>query len=425
MSIVGKPITLGGSGGKTVSRSAVNFYDYDGTVVASYTAAEFADLSALPQNPSHAGLTAQGWNWTLADAKTYVATYGKLEVGQMYVTADGKTRIYIHLEEGRLSPYLGIAINGMATVEWGDESTSTVTGSDISTVVNTQHTYASAGDYVIAISVNGSMSLIGSGHYGSELIWNNSATSNANKTYQSSICAIEIGSNLTSIGEYAFYSCYGLKYVTIPSSVTSIEYGAFEGCSSLSSVAIPNNAAEIGIATFESCTSLLSVTIPNSITSIDSYAFYNCTSLLSVTIPSSITSIESHAFDSCFSLSSVTIPSSITSIPADFVRSCYRLSSVTIPSSVTEIVSGAFDSCYSLASLTIPSNVTRIGGSAFSNCGFGEIHFLSSTPPTVENSNAWKNIPTDCIIYIPSGSRYAYTRESNYPSASTYTYVEE
>ena len=64
----------------------------------------------MPANPDHSadGLTAQGWNWTLSDAKTYVAAYGRLDIGQMYITSDGKTHIYIHLEQGRTSPLLGV-----------------------------------------------------------------------------------------------------------------------------------------------------------------------------------------------------------------------------------------------------------------------------------------------------------------------------
>ena len=65
-----------------VLKKDVNFYDYDGTLVTSYTKTEFLSLSAMPDNPSHDGLTAQGWNWSLNDAKTYVTANGKLDVGQ-------------------------------------------------------------------------------------------------------------------------------------------------------------------------------------------------------------------------------------------------------------------------------------------------------------------------------------------------------
>lgn len=47
----------------------VNFIDYDGQLLYSYTADEFAELTELPPNPTNDGLTAQGWNWTLENAK--------------------------------------------------------------------------------------------------------------------------------------------------------------------------------------------------------------------------------------------------------------------------------------------------------------------------------------------------------------------
>lgn len=69
----------------------VNFYDYDGTLVATYTAEEFMKLSDMPTNPTHAGLVAEGWNWTLEEAKAFVALHGGLDIGQMYHTEDGKS----------------------------------------------------------------------------------------------------------------------------------------------------------------------------------------------------------------------------------------------------------------------------------------------------------------------------------------------
>ena len=61
-------VTVNVSGGSPtpVERSDVNFYDYDGTLLYAYTAAEAAALEEMPSNPSHTGLTAQGWNYTLA-----------------------------------------------------------------------------------------------------------------------------------------------------------------------------------------------------------------------------------------------------------------------------------------------------------------------------------------------------------------------
>lgn len=296
----------------------------------------------------------------------------------MYITDDGKTRLYIRLEEGRLAPYLGIAINGTATVEWGDGTSDTVTGSSTSTVVSTQHTYASAGEYVIKIAVSGSMTLVGNSSYGSQVLWKNATPGITSRVYQSAIQKVEVGAN-TSFGENTFRNCYSLTSITIPNSVTSIGYGTFNGCYGLTSITIPHSAADSGYG-----------------------AFYNC-----------------------YSLASIAIPGSATIISNSSLSGCYSLTSVTIPDSVTTIDGSAFYNCTSLTSITIPSSVTRINASAFGSCyGLGYIKFGGTTPPTVPNSNAWGSVPDDCIIYVPRGSLLAYTSAENYPSSSTYTYVE-
>ena len=381
---------------------SVRFIDYDGTIVQTYTPEQFAELTELPANPTHEGLTAQGWNWSLVAAKAYVAEYGTLDIGQMYITADGKTRIHIKLKEGRLKPRLGLGINGSAVVDWGDNSqTDTMTGSDLTTAVYQEHEYSAPGEYTISIAVTGEIAFLGDMTNGSRLVTKTGGDVNTKKVYLSSIKSIELGSNI-NIKNYAFKYCYSIASITIPSSVTRISSGAFSGCYSLASV-----------------------TIPSSVTRIADYAFYSCFSLTSVTIPSSITDIIQFTFENCYSLTSVTIPSSVTKIDNSTFYNCYSLKSITIPSSVTSIGNEAFYTCYSLTSITIPSSVTSIGTSAFNCCyGLGFIKFISSTPATVSSSSVWYNVPTDCIIYVPQGSLSAYTSASNYPSSSTYTYVE-
>ena len=405
---------------------AVRFFDYDGTLLHQYTATQFLALSSMPSNPSHTGLTAQGWNWSLAEAQEYVSQWGFLDIGQMYVTSDGTTQINIELHKGRLAPYLGLAVNGTVSVDWGDgSSASTVTGTSLTSQIRTQHIYANEGNYTIKINVtSGSFAFYGTNAY--LLLNSNNSSKNYNQVYASAVKSIRIGNNciignyafnycyslssitipssVTSIGSYAFQYCYSLSSITIPSSVTSINNYVFRYCYSLSSVTIPSSITSIGDNAFQYCYSLSSITIPSSVTSIeDSFylyyysrkiiplynlvlfrqndyniqsnitlvsreAFYNCYSLSSITIPSSVTSIGSSAFENCYSLSFITIPSSVTSIGNNVFTNCTSLSSVTIPSSVTSISTNAFYNCYSLSAITIPSLVTSIGSSAFTNC---------------------------------------------------------
>ena len=442
-------ITVEAEGG---SSADVNFYDYDGNLVRGYTADEFSALTELPLNPSHEGLIAQGWNWNLADAKAYVATYGKLDIGQMYITDDGKTRIYIHLEEGRLSPQLGVGVNGTVVVDWGDDSeTVTLTGTSVNTVKWTgNHDYAEPGDYVITLAITGRASLTGVANTsaGSNLLRHLSGANNINYVYRSAIRRIEIGSNINILNTGALYSCSNLSTITIPNSVTSIGNSAFCNCLSLLSIVIPSSITSISPYLFQYCYSLSKVIIPNGVTSIGASAFHTCYSLNSMIIPSSVTTINASAFYSCSSLSSVIIPSGVASIPSSVFYACYSLVDIIIPDGVTYINSSVFNgcrsllkinipigvtavnnstfaNCYCLSSITIPSNVTSIGSNVFQNCySLGFIRFMGSTPPTVSGIGTWSNVPTGCKIYVPAGSLSAYTSATNYPNSSTYTYVE-
>ena len=411
-----------------ISRSDVNFYDYDGTLVASKTKTEINAMTSdsdLPANPTHTGLTAQGWNWTVAQLKAQLTAMPDqpVDVGQMYITASGATEIDVIMPEGRLSPIMTICVNGEVSIDWGDETTpSTVTGTSLTTMLDAPHTYASAGSYTIKISsVSGTYSFNCSDSY---TLLRKNTTASQNRVYTSCIQHIRLGSDIsigssafnncyslacitipssvTSIGSSAFNSCYSLASITIPSSVTSIGSSAFSNCYSLASITIPSGVTSIKSSTFQNCNSLASVTIPSDVTSINSSAFSSCLSLASIIIPSDVTSIGSSAFSNCFSLASITIPSSVTSIGNSVLSGCYSLASIIIPSDVTSIGSSAFNNCYSLACITIPSSVMSIGSSAFSSCyGMAEYHFKSTNPPTLSNTNAFTSIPSDCIIYVP------------------------
>lgn len=72
---------------------------------------------------------------------------------------------------------------------------------------------------------------------------------------------IELTSEITKIGSYAFNSCESLKSIKIPNSVTSIGVYAFNGCTSLTKITIPNSVTSIGMASFANCESLNEMTV--------------------------------------------------------------------------------------------------------------------------------------------------------------------
>src|SRR5574343_514429 len=237
-----------------------------------------------------------------------------MDVGQVYITDDGKTRLYITIATlGRMTVplYWTQTVASGVTIVWGDGSTAekfTGTGNK-----NTTHVYAAVGDYIITLDVTAGV--LGLGH-GTSTYSVLGASSNAGRVYLNMLQKVEVGSGVTSIGSYAFQYCQSLAFVVIPTSVTSIGASAFQYCSSSASVVIPNSVTSIGAYAFQDCYSLSSVVIPDSISSIESRAFQNCSSLASVVIPNSVTSIGNYAFQSCYSFASVVIPNSVTSIGA-------------------------------------------------------------------------------------------------------------
>ena len=357
MPIVG---TMESGGSLTpATKKEVNFYDYDGTILYSYTVAEAAALTELPALPSHDGLICQGWNWTLGGIK---AMGRAVNVGAMYITDDGKTRVYIRLEDGRTSPMLGCCPNGTVTVDWGDGTTPDVlTGTSTSTVQWTPtHEYAAPGDYVILLTVDGSMRFYGSNSSNqySGILRYTSGGDNRNRTYQNAVQRIEIGDGVTSIGDYAFKNCYSLSNIVIPDSVTGIKSGAFSQCYSLSNVVIPDG----------------------------------------------VTSIANGTFYQCYSLSDISIPYGITSIGINGFYQCYSLSDIVIPDGVTSIGNYTFYQCYSLSNVVIPDSVTSISDYTFSNCSCVRYYDFShhAAVPTLSSTNAFTNISADCEIRVPA-----------------------
>ena len=381
---------------------ALNFMDYDGRNIVSYTYEEAQALTALPENPSHIGLVSQGWNWSLANIKSYLTKYpdGIVNVGQMYITESGATEIDIVLDDSNyLSPYLSICPNGTVTIDWGDGSISdTLTGTSTKSLRYIQHVYANTGNYTITIDGNVGFYSATTSDVGL-LSYRDSSTNK--RIYSQCVVSIRCGSNV-SINDAAFNYCINLQSISIPVEVVSIGESAFNSCNALQNVTIPKNITLINRYLFSGCKGLQSISIPDGVTSIRSGAFRYCCALQSITIPDGATSIEENTFNNCYTLQSITIPDSVMSIGNNAFYSCYALQSITIPDGVTSIGNSAFSYCYALQSITIPDSVTSIGSSAFWLC----TSLRSIVLPNRINSIG-DNVFGDCArlssIAIPNG----------------------
>ena len=68
----------------------------------------------------------------------------------------------------------------------------------------------------------------------------------------------------------------------IPDGVTSIGDYAFYSCSNFTSFEIPKKVISIGVGAFWYCSNLTSITLSESLTSISDLAFYDCSSLQAI-----------------------------------------------------------------------------------------------------------------------------------------------
>lgn len=295
-----------------------------------------------------------------------------------WVIGDGKTRLYITIpNDARMTVrvYFNQTIGGGVAFNWGDGSVIETVAEKYITYLD--HAYTKPGDYVIELEAL----------EGCELTLGNSSSSiiggytNGSTAYKNMLKKAEVGNGLTSVHYYAFNGNTSLVSVAIPNSVTSIDDYAFADCCSLRNIKIPQN-----------------------VTSIEVSAFHNCRSLTNIEIPEGVTSISDNLFRGCYTLKNCIIPESITSIGSYAFYDCNCLSDIVLPSGITQINGNTFANCFSLTKLVVPNSVTIIGAKAFNSClGVRWYDFTNHTVvPTLENSNAFSSIPTDCEIRVPA-----------------------
>ena len=305
------------------------------------------------------------------------------------------------------------------TIDWGDATTSTVTGTS---QTDTPHTYTTSGTpcslgyttFKIRVYFTGTgvsvlsncniMAIPISGNTNSPQICHVLEAYYGNST-QNAI-AVNFYSSIGNSTTLSLYSI--LQFVKLPATVTwSLWTTTFSDCVSLVKVVMPtsnSSATQYGSA-FTNCEKLLEITIPSNSTGITNLgaAFNACSNLRSITLPTSLnscTTLSSFAFF-CYNLRTVTLPSinsaadlsnafygcaqlewvKFTSMPTipfpsltSCFRDCYNLQNVYFPatgstSNIHYNFQSTFQNCYSLKSIVFPSNINVISfASAFFNC---------------------------------------------------------
>lgn len=186
-------------------------------------------------------------------------------------------------------------------------------------------------------------------------------TSIKSNVYKDGKGIITFDSDLTTIGDEAFYACWNLTSVIIPNSVETIGASAFAECLNLPTFQIPNSVTTISTGAFYSCFKLSNITFGNGVVSIGTSAFEACESLTNIDIPNSVKTIGMAAFSGCTGLESAIIPESINSIELWAFKGCGKLSSVYCKATVPPIAIknnkgywNIFDNCASILQIYVP-----------------------------------------------------------------------
>ena len=191
----------------------------------------------------------------------------------------------------------------------------------------------------------------------------------------------ESGSQLTKIGEMAFYGNQALKSIDIPSTVTAIGESAFADCFSLEKIEL-GHIESFGQNTFARCSSLKTAKIQGS-----SDVAYPSNMFGTWGTGHSAAPLETLEIDAGkiqFSLSNnqkdsietIVLGDGVTEIPNNFAANCTKLTSVSLPDALTSVPANAFQGCSSLEKVGISENskLQSIGSGAFVNSGLTQIY---------------------------------------------------
>ena len=275
---------------------------------------------------------------------------------------NGDTHLWIELvNDNQLTVYLRIRMIG--TIDWGDGSAKDT--ANVTAYTTFSHTYSSLGRYRIDLHPTS-----GTFYLGGASSSYNVMGSRSNSTYYrfSALYQVEVGTSIiTTLSNYAFYYCIGMKRLYIPKTITSIGQHVCYSCYGLKEVI------------FEDPATITSATLSNN--------FYYCHGLQKMT-------------PWAFTTGGTTMTASI--------RNNYSLTEFTIPSFVTNIAANTFYSMF----------------------GLKHFWCLPTSPPTAADSTVFNSFPSSCVIHVPYGSLSSYqsasqwsTYSSQMAEAATITYT--
>lgn len=274
------------------------------------------------------------------------------------------------------------------------------------------------------VTAKGTITAIGNGAFGSVTDWNDQETADT------ALTEIPDLSQVTSIGDRAFYGCSALETVDLH-SVTTMGYAAFQGCDALSGEidlskleVIPGHAFcyDPNITSVITCPTLRSIgdwafiwadistiSLPETLNSIGTYTFYKASLSGTVALPDSLTQLGASAFSGCEKVNAIQIGSGLKDIPANAFAGCTNLKTITVNNRWEDVTIPKIDGVtvtYTIPSLEATDDKVSNAEGALSLQQ--AVDQANGTPVTIE-----KDIRLDEPVRIAAGQRVEITANVN------------
>ncbi len=240
-----------------------------------------------------------------------------------------------------------------------------------------------------------------------------------------------------TVGAYAFNKCLSLETITFGDKIKTIGANAFNECSALKSVNLPDSLEKIGNYAFYGCSALDNIVIPAIITDFGRYTFSrsgitkasfkegtkttgpfifeNCAKLETVYLPDSIEHLEENTFAGCTALASVTLPKNLKTMDSYVLYQC-PITEIVLPDGLTNVPMCTFKSCLELDSIVIPDSVTSVGDSAFIDCKGLKSVTIGKNVETI-GTNVFKNCEALEEVYWNTGKVSSLNNSSTFYNA--------
>ena len=384
-------IQTGGGSAPTeeIEEKDVNFFAYDGTLIASYTEAEAKALTTLPTPPEHSGLVFQGWNYTLEEIK---ANAEMADIGALYTTDDGATRLEIEVAERRdIRVRFSQTKASGVLIDWGDGKSERSSG--IAGRTYALHNYEEPGKYTITLTIDDDCNVT-LGSYSSYLICINSLGSNA---AQNVLRKLYIGDRVVKIDKSAFNSHYALNSVSMNQGITALADECFK-YSSIEFITIPSGVEAIPYSAFNTCGCLRTISLPVSVQNLDQYSIYQCNILKRLNLKN-VTNPQSRAVSSDNAINEIVVNADIAYIPNYFCSDCTGLERVTFLGRVNTFYSGALSGCYSLKIVDL------------THC---------EAVPTMQDATIFSSAGSDLEILVPAALADEWKQATNWVNLAKY-----